>query len=197
MRVLPPASIATPLVGQTFLSVLAAQQPYVLFRPAQRACIIPLGLVMPAPDAQLRITRRHLPHWTVEGATYFVTMRLRTRHLNENEVRLILNHIISGDRCFYELDAAVVMPDHVHLLLTPLHPYSLARIMKGIKGTTARLLNLARHRRGSVWRDESFDRIVRGQKEFDRKIHYMYLNPVKAGLTKDPDNYVGWYRNKH
>ena len=151
---------------------------------------------MAGPDPKLRITRRHLPHWTLEGSAYFVTMRLRTRRLNEDEIRQILSHIVSGNGCFYELDAAVVMPDHVHLLLTPLEGYSLSRVMKGIKGTTARLLNLARHRCGSVWRDESFDRIIRGQKEFERKIHYMYLNPVKAGLTTDPDNYVGWHRKK-
>ena len=147
-------------------------------------------------DPKSRITRRHLPHWTEEGATYFVTARLRTRHLNEDEIRHMLSHIVSGDGCFYDLDAAVVMPDHVHLLLCPREGYSLPRVMKGIKGTTARLLNLARRRRGSVWRDESFDRIIRGQREFDHKIHYMYLNPVKAGLTADPDNYVGWYLKK-
>ncbi len=155
-----------------------------------------VGRSMTVLDPKLRITRRHLPHWTEEGATYFVTVRLRTRHLNDAEIRLVLSHALSGDGCFYELDAAVVMPDHVHFLLTPLPPYSLARIMKGIKGPTARLLNVARQRRGQVWRDESFDRIVRDQKEFERKIHYMYLNPVKAGLTTDPDNYVGWYRKK-
>jgi REP element-mobilizing transposase RayT len=155
-----------------------------------------VGLAMPTLDPKLRVTQRHLPHWTLEGAIYFVTMRLRTRHLNAARIRMILDHIVSGDNRFYELDAAVVMPDHVHLLLAPVEGYTLSRVMRGIKGTTARMLNLARRRRGLVWRDESFDRIVRRPKEFEEKVNYMYLNPVKAGLTKDPDNYVGWYRKK-
>ena len=108
MPVLPPAASATVLVGQTFLSVLAAKQPYVPVPFAQRACIISCGLPMAGPDPKLRITRRHLPHWTLEGSAYFVTMRLRTRRLNEDEIRQILSHIVSGNGCFYELDAAVV-----------------------------------------------------------------------------------------
>ncbi|HXE75972.1 MAG TPA: transposase [Candidatus Xenobia bacterium] len=151
---------------------------------------------MPLPPLKLQITRRHLPHWTMEGATYFVTIRFRTTPLSKAEIRLVLESILSGDGKFFELDAAVVLPDHVHLLLVPQIGYSLSRIMKGLKGATARRLNQLRRRQGTVWQDESFDRIVRDQKEFNEKVHYMCLNPVKAGLTDDPDNYEGWYVRK-
>ncbi len=151
---------------------------------------------MALPPSKSQITRRHLPHWTTEGATYFVTMRLRTVPLTRGEIQLVLEHILSGNGRFYDLDAVVVMPDHVHLLLLPKPGYTLSGVMKGIKGTTARRLNQSRRRHGTVWQDESFDRIVRDEKEFKEKLGYMYLNPVKAGLTDDPDNYEGWYVRK-
>ena len=123
-------------------------------------------------------------------------MRLRTTPLSKDEIRMVRESILSGDGRFYDLDALVVLPDHVHVLLVPRAGYSLSRIMKGIKGTTARRLNQLRRRRGAVWQDESFDRIVRGQKEFNEKVNYMYLNPVKAGLTDNPEIYEGWYLKK-
>lgn len=144
-------------------------------------------------EERLRITRRHLPHWTLVGATYFITMRLRVRPLREEEIRVLLDHVVSGHRQYYELVAAVILPDHAHLLLCPLAKYPLSRIMKGVKGATARRLNQLRRTKGTVWQEESFDRIVRDQNELDEKLNYMFMNPVKAGLVDDPSRYPGWY----
>jgi len=134
-----------------------------------------------------------LPHWTLKGATYFVTFRTAQEKLSIEEQKFVLEHIIKGNERFYNLIAATVMPDHIHLLLTPREGYSLSRIMKGIKGTTARQLNLKRKTSGSIWRDESFDRIIRDQNELDEKLNYMLNNPVKRCLIEDPWEYHGWY----
>ncbi|MFQ5778909.1 MAG: transposase, partial [Terriglobia bacterium] len=142
---------------------------------------------------ELRITRRRLPHWALEGAAYFVTFRLFREPLTLEEIRLVRDHIVSGDPRYYELLAVTVLADHVHLLLRPEVGRSLGRVMKGIKGVTARELNRRRGRKGSIWQDESFDRIVRDEAELLEKLNYMFLNPVKAGLTNDPRNYPGWY----
>lgn len=149
---------------------------------------------------ELEITRRHLPHWTLNGAMYFVTFRIRTDKnicptLSVEEQELVLKHVINGNEKFYTLIAAIVMPDHVHLLLTPTGGYTISRIMKGIKGTSARELNLKRGTSGSIWQDESFDRIIRDQNELDEKLNYMMNNPAKRGLTDNPWYYHGWYFN--
>jgi len=108
----------------------------------------------------------------------------------------VKNHIVSGGGRYYHLLAAQVMPDHVHLLLRPCRNFSLSRILKGIKGTTARLVNLRRGTRGSLWQEEYFDEIVRTRKELRDKLNYMFRNPVKSGLTRDPWKYPGWYVNR-
>src|SRR5690349_18121883 len=111
-------------------------------------------------DPDLTIWRRRLPHWQLAGATYFVTFRLSRGHLTMPEGMLVLAHIRAGDERFYELIAALVMADHVHILIMPLQGFDLSRIMKGMKGVSAKIINDARGVRGNLWQDESFDRIV-------------------------------------
>lgn len=145
--------------------------------------------------SDIRITRRHLPHWTLKGVAYFVTFRTVKGELSVDEQKLVLEHIVDGNKKFYILISVIVMPDHIHLLLMSEEGYSLSRIMKGIKGTLAQKINSKRGTSGSIWQDESFDRIIRDQNELNEKINYMLNNPVKRGLTGVPFNYHGWYFN--
>ena len=140
-------------------------------------------------EPQLQKQHRNLPHWTVEGSCYFITFRLQSGQLSEQERLIVLNHIKAGHQKFYLLAAVVVMPDHVHLLLCPQSSFSLSRIMKGIKGVSARLINQHRGETGTVWQDESWDRIVRNAAEFQEKLQYIADNPVKAGLAAHIDEY--------
>ena len=145
--------------------------------------------------SNLEITRRHLPHWTANHAIYFITFRTVVDELSKEEQILVLNLIKEGHNKYYYLYAVVIMPDHVHLILTIKEDYSLSRIMKGIKGKSARSINKNRNGKGSIWQDESYDRILRNEEELFEKLKYMLNNPVKSGLTDDPWNYHGWYFN--
>jgi putative transposase len=131
----------------------------------------------------------------LNDAVYFVTFRLLTGTMTNSELSTVRDHIVKGSGKFYDLYSLVVMPDHVHVILKPKAPYSLSRIMKGMKGASANLLNKARNSTGSVWQDESFDRILRDLDELDEKLQYMFNNPIKRGLTEDTYSYAGWYLN--
>jgi hypothetical protein len=65
--------------------------------------------------------------------------------------------------------------------------------MKGIKGVAARLINQSRNSTGTVWQDESWDRIIRDEREFETKLQYMADNPVKAGLVRQIEEYPFFY----
>ena len=145
---------------------------------------------------ELKITRRHLPHWTINDSVYFITFRAQTSVFDETEQRIILEHIKGGDGTYYDCYAAVVMPDHVHLLIRPKPGMTLSNIMHGIKGVSAHKINEHRATKGKVWQDESYDRIIRDRREFDEKLSYMLNNALKKGLTNDPWHYVGWYYNE-
>ena len=88
----------------------------------------------------------------------------------------------------YQLHAFVVMPNHVHLLMTPL--VAVSRVMQSLKRFTAREGNRILGLTGrSFWQDESYDRLVRNDAEFERITHYIEMNPVKAGLAITPEEF--------
>lgn len=137
-----------------------------------------------------------MPHWELDDAVYFITFNTIDTIFSDEEILLVKEHLISGNEKFYDLYAAVIMSNHGHMILKPLQDYSLSRIMKGIKGVSANKLNKVRNSEGSIWQDESFDRIIRDADEFEEKLLYMYNNPIKAGITEDTSQYVGWYLNE-
>jgi REP element-mobilizing transposase RayT len=86
----------------------------------------------------------------------------------------------------YDLHSFVVMPNHLHLLITPL--IEVHRLTQSLKRHTARQANLVLGLTGrTFWQDESYDRLVRNREEFQRVVHYIENNPVRAGLAPHPD----------
>jgi putative DNA methylase len=86
----------------------------------------------------------------------------------------------------YRLRAFVAMPNHVHVLMTPLVDGS--KVMQSIKRFTAREANRIPGRTGApFWQDENYDRLVRDEAEFNRIARYIEWNPVKAGLAARPE----------
>ena len=85
------------------------------------------------------------------------------------------------------------MPDHAHLVLTPLYDgssfISIAEIMQAIKSASAHKINRELNRIGQVWQRESFDRVLRREESIHAKVEYMIQNPVRAGLVKTAREY--------
>jgi REP element-mobilizing transposase RayT len=102
--------------------------------------------------------------------------------------RLVAHAILKGRQTDYTLHAWVVMPNHVHLLMTPLT--NVSALMHRLKGTTARCANRELCRAGTpFWQHESYDRLVRDAQEFRRIENYIIQNPVRAGLAASPELY--------
>jgi REP element-mobilizing transposase RayT len=88
----------------------------------------------------------------------------------------------------YELHAFVVMPNHVHLLLTPL--IALPKLMRSLKGITAKQANEILGLTGrSFWQEESYDHLVRNGREFEKIQTYIENNPVRASLVSEPHQF--------
>jgi REP element-mobilizing transposase RayT len=82
----------------------------------------------------------------------------------------------------YVLGDLVVMPNHVHLLLTPLPGHELEDILQSRKRHSARELNLLLNRSGDFWQKHSYDHIVRDDAEWKALQKYIAENPAKAAL---------------
>jgi len=102
---------------------------------------------------------------------------------------LVEDTIFRGDELKqYQLDAYVVMPNHVHALLWPW--ITMDRVTGGIKGVSARNANATLGRTGQhFWEDESFDHWVRSGRELERIRTYIERNPVTAGLVERPEDW--------
>jgi REP-associated tyrosine transposase len=138
--------------------------------------------------------RRHLPHYQGDNKAIFVTFSTHLRWTLPTEARLIVLECCTwGNGTRLNLHGAVVMPDHVHLILTPLYDgdslCGIAEIMQGIKGTSAHKINHLLNRSGQVWQRESFDRVLRREDSIRAKVEYMVQNPVRAGLVQTAEDY--------
>lgn len=109
---------------------------------------------------------------------------------NEQVADIVAEAIHYRDGKVYTLEAFCIMPNHGHVVCTPLEKESgefnsLTEIFQSLKRHTARQSNLMLGRSGAFWQDESYDHIVRDQAELERIVKYVLYNPVKAGLVDD------------
>jgi REP element-mobilizing transposase RayT len=143
-----------------------------------------------------RSTRRQLPHLQCDDKPHFLTFCTDHRWILPEHVRLaVFECCLHDNRAKFNLRVAVVMPDHVHMIFTPLinfeamEVWSLAEIMDAIKGASAHKINKALRRKRRVWQPESFDHVLRSSESLDAKIQYLLDNPVRRGLVRDWQDY--------
>jgi REP element-mobilizing transposase RayT len=148
--------------------------------------------------------RRKLPHLQVDDKPHFVTFCTYQRWILPEKVRgLVLESCLHGNGKLFDLKAAVVMPNHVHLIFTPLvdaermEVCSLAEIMDSIKGASAHRINKVLGRKGRVWQTESFDHVLRASENLDAKMQYLLENPVRAGLASTWQEYSWVWRKAY
>src|SRR5690348_14083808 len=87
----------------------------------------------------------------------------------------------------------VIMPEHVHLLLSEPERSDLAAAIKSLKqGIARRLIGSAEH----FWQKRYYDFNVRSHAQFLQKLRYIHNNPVKSGLCARPEDWV-WSSFRH
>ena len=107
----------------------------------------------------------------------------------EKVAKLVQDSILYRDSKFFDLYAYCIMPNHLHLVFRHLiqdekKEYPITDILRNFKRYTARKCNKVLNRSGAFWQAESYDRVIRDQKELENTIRYTLNNPVKAGLAQ-------------
>lgn len=124
--------------------------------------------------------------------TYFVTFltwQRRRRFVVEPYVRLFLKTLDGYRRQGkFLLHAFVLMPEHVHLLLTPAGDVTLERSIQFIKGGYSRAFGLE-FRSGEVWQRGFTDHRIRDLEDFRCHLDYIHQNPVKRRLVETAQSY--------
>jgi REP element-mobilizing transposase RayT len=94
------------------------------------------------------------------------------------------------DRERYELCEWDIMPNHVHVIVRPIHGWTLSAILQSWKLKIATDANKTLGKTGQrFWQPESFDRIIRDADEMLRIRRYIRRNPVKARLCPKEEDW--------
>ncbi|HEV8618147.1 MAG TPA: alanine--tRNA ligase-related protein [Candidatus Udaeobacter sp.] len=150
-------------------------------------------------------SKRNLPHFERPWAKYAITFTTSKRAPLSAEARqIVLDCLLYWNGRRYQLYAASVMPDHVHMLIEPQIKendakgnaifFSLTEILHTIKSFTAHQINKLEKSSGPVWEKESFDRLSRSERDFQEKFQYITRNPWDTGIVGPGEGYswVWW-----
>jgi putative transposase len=128
-----------------------------------------------------------------QAGVYFVTTDTWERHalfVNTVLASIVLEQIVScRDRGYYKLHAYALMPEHLHLLITPNDETTIEKAMQMIKGGSSHRIGQERPQAFPVWHRSFHDRWIRDAEQFWQAKSYIEQNPVKAKLAEAPDRY--------
>ena len=96
--------------------------------------------------------------------------------------RLVADALLHFDRERYVMDAFVIIPNHVHTLFRLLEPFRLESVVQSWKGFTSREINKRLARRGTLWQDDYWDRLIRNESHWSKCREYIFNNPMRAKL---------------
>ncbi|MEJ5349955.1 MAG: transposase [Melioribacteraceae bacterium] len=153
---------------------------------------------------------------------YIDTYKKGPSWLVKDEVASIVKEAIHyRDGKDYKLIAYTIMPNHVHMIFTPIiksrinensdlsrtqneqidnarrsvRVYIVTKILQELKRFTALKCNKILNRHGAFWHHESYDHVIRNIDELRRIVNYILQNPVKANLIDDCDKWKWNYYN--
>jgi putative transposase len=108
----------------------------------------------------------------------------------ENYVRLFLQTLYRYRReGRFQLHAFVVMPEHVHILLTPTDEATLEHAVQLIKGGYSHALGSMIGRTREIWQRGFTDHRIRDSQDFLHHQNYIHRNPVERELNGNPSEF--------
>ena len=124
------------------------------------------------------------------GQSHFITFSCYRRRplFAEPAARRIFEVALERVRLHFKLCiyGYVVMPEHVHLLMSEPEQGTVADAIKSLKqGVSRRLIDEAEH----FWQKRYYDFNVRDRRQFMEKMRYIHRNPVKRGLCEHPEDW--------
>jgi putative transposase len=132
------------------------------------------------------------PRGRTSESTYFITADCweKKRLLQSERMANLLIDVLYHYRAQkkYLLHEFVVMPHHIHLLITPTDS-TLERTMQLIKGGFSFRAGKEFSMKAEIWQTSFHDRRVRDAEEYAQFRRYIHDNPVKAGLASTPEQW--------
>src|SRR2546427_1726257 len=108
---------------------------------------------------------------------------------SQPEAELMMDVLVHyREQMRYVLHEFVIMPDHLHLLLTPGADISLERALQLIKGGFS--YRLGKAKTGLIWQESFTNHGIRDEHDYERHVGDIRMNPVPARPGERPDMYL-------
>ena len=135
-----------------------------------------------------------LTHRSGPECTYFVTTKTWENrelfHVEANAKIVVACLFDYRDRDEYLLREFVVMPNHLHILLTPGEKCSLERAMQLIKGGSSHAIHSSRGQKMQIWQPGFHDWTIRNDEDYRAKRQYIWQNPVDRKLVERANDWI-------
>jgi len=129
-----------------------------------------------------------------EGFPYLVTTNVKDRQplfVEHGCCQIVIGGIgFLRTRLGHKVHAYVLMPDHLHLVVTPREGGNVSQVMHSLKLYTARQIGALLGSKGGIWQSRFYERVLRTPKGIEVALAYVHNNPVKAGLADRPGDYA-------
>lgn len=136
-----------------------------------------------------RLTHRTLPGWT-----YFVTTKgwqgvsvFQVQEIADIVVSKLLEYREGGNFLLHEF---VLMPNHLHLILTPAPSVSLEKVMQLIKGGSSFEIHRLRGSKMQIWQPGFYESRVTDWVDYQKKADHVRFNPVVGKLVVKPRDWL-------
>ena len=127
------------------------------------------------------------PCWVPTGSWFFITINCEPPGKNQLCAPEIAKAVLDAfqhnhDKEVWYIHTALLMPDHLHAILSLSREQDLKRSVSNWKQFLARY-------HGVQWQRDFFDHRVRSDREFAEKLEYTRYNPVRKGLCETPEDW--------
>ena len=140
----------------------------------------------PALRTSFQIQRYRIWQWKLDACHGECVLRRREL------AQIVMETLQFFDEDRYDLDSAIIMPNHVHLIAQFRAPVTLRKQCTSWLHYSARKINSKLGRRGVFWQSETFDHLIRSEEQFHYLRHYIAENGRKARLPEQ--DYLYWSR---
>jgi putative transposase len=90
----------------------------------------------------------------------------------------------------YQLHEFVVMPNHFHILITPGETTTLEKAVQLIKGGSSHEIHKHSGNQMEIWQVGFHDWTIRDREDYQTKVGYFHMNPVRASLVQGPADWL-------